>query len=58
MNGYFGKGSGEVLLTNVDCKGNEVDVKQCNFTAWGHTDCTHSSDVGISCGMWSVLDNE
>lgn len=48
-NAYFGQGSGDILLDNVNCAGLETDISQCRHNGWGNTDCDHSEDAGVSC---------
>ena len=44
---YFGKGTGKILLNNVDCTGNELRLLDCPHVEG--SDCDHSEDVNISC---------
>ena len=43
----FGKGTGKILLNNVDCTGNELRLLDCPHVEG--SDCDHTEDVGISC---------
>ncbi|XP_056148259.1 neurotrypsin [Lampris incognitus] len=47
--GFFGKGSGQILLDEVQCQGAERSLLACKHNAWGQHDCSHSEDVGLSC---------
>lgn len=47
--GYFGPGSGMVLLDNVRCQGTERSLSQCRNDGWGISNCEHSEDVGVIC---------
>ena len=47
----FGAGSGPVWLKNIKCNGNEQSVEDCPGIDWTPKDCSHSLDVGISCGF-------
>ncbi|XP_052689239.1 deleted in malignant brain tumors 1 protein-like isoform X3 [Crassostrea angulata] len=47
--GYFGPGSGMVLLDNVRCQGTERSLSQCKNDGWGISNCGHSEDVGVIC---------
>ena len=48
--GYFGQGSGSILLDNVQCTGNEVSIFSCSHNSIGSHDCSHSEDAGVVCG--------
>lgn len=51
---HFGKGLCEVSITNLGCKGNELEINQFNYTGLGHTICDHSQDVGVSCDKYCI----
>lgn len=46
---FFGQGTGNVWLDDVDCKGNETNVVQCQQTLIGHGNCGHGEDAGVIC---------
>ena len=50
----FGLGTGPILLTEVDCFGNETALLQCHAHRAGPTSmCRHSDDVSVICPcMW------
>ncbi|EDO43186.1 predicted protein, partial [Nematostella vectensis] len=49
-NTAFGPGDGAILLRNVRCEGNEVNLLSCLHDVMGRdTDCNHDTDVGVVC---------
>lgn len=47
---FFGQGTGQILLDNVICRGNETNIEFCRHRPWGTSNCRHSEDVGVVCG--------
>ncbi|KAL5506472.1 hypothetical protein EMCRGX_G008114 [Ephydatia muelleri] len=50
-NGYFGLGTGPIMLTGLGCTSSEASVISCPHTSsvLGTTGCNHSADAGVSC---------
>ncbi|XP_036393676.1 scavenger receptor cysteine-rich domain-containing group B protein-like [Megalops cyprinoides] len=53
--GYFGHGSGPILLDNVDCRGDEGHIDDCFHLGWGQHNCGHHEDAGIVCSPFESL---
>ena len=49
MRAEFGKGTGEIWMDNVQCKGLENSLDECNFDGWGEHNCSHGQDAGVVC---------
>ncbi|XP_041455891.1 deleted in malignant brain tumors 1 protein-like [Lytechinus variegatus] len=45
----YGEGSGDIILDNVRCLGNETDLYSCPSNLPLHHDCAHSEDAGVRC---------
>ncbi|NXY12086.1 DMBT1 protein, partial [Pteruthius melanotis] len=43
------QGSGDIVLDNVRCRGNEVSLLRCNHTGWRIHNCAHSEDASVVC---------
>ena len=47
-NAYYGEGSGQVLLDDVNCTGTESTIEDCSYSGWG-SKCSHGEDAGVEC---------
>ena len=48
----FARGSGPILLENLQCSGTEDSLADCRHDGWGMTYdyCSHGRDSGVICG--------
>ncbi|KAM5322410.1 scavenger receptor cysteine-rich domain-containing protein DMBT1-like isoform 2-T2 [Glossophaga mutica] len=46
---YFGPGSGDILLDNIQCSGREDHLGQCSSSGWSEHSCGHHKDAGVIC---------
>ena len=48
---FYGQGSGQIWLDNMECVGTERAIGYCSHRGWGtlHS-CNHSEDAGVKCG--------
>ena len=47
---HFGQGAGPVVYDNLGCIGTEADLSECKHAPFGHSDCKHDEDAGVTCG--------
>lgn len=48
-NARFGPGSGDILLDNLQCSGNEGHLGQCPSSSWSDHNCGHHEDASVIC---------
>ena len=46
---YYGPGSGQIWLDNVNCAGSESNIEDCSHRGWGIQNCDHGEDAGVEC---------
>ena len=50
-NAYFGRGTGSILLDNLECNGTEANLLQCTHNGLGVENCGHNADAGVFCNF-------
>jgi len=48
-NAFYGQGSGEIWLDDLNCVGTEGTIGNCSHRGWGIKNCDHSEDTGVKC---------
>ncbi|KAM9617532.1 LOW QUALITY PROTEIN: scavenger receptor cysteine-rich domain-containing protein DMBT1-like [Trichechus inunguis] len=46
---YFGPGSGDIFLDNLQCSGVERYLGQCAHSGWWEHNCSHHEDASVIC---------
>ena len=50
QNARFGRGTGPILLDNVNCFGFESSLFSCGHSGVGNHNCSRSKDASVRCG--------
>ena len=55
--GFYGNGSGNIWLYEVNCIGTELTIRNCSYGRLGIHSCGHMKDVGVQCtsGIFDFL---
>ena len=53
---FHGKGTGQIWLKNVSCKGNETSLDKCLHGGWSGETCDHSQDASVVCSSNRTVD--
>ena len=46
---FYGQGSGQIWLDNVNCVGTEETIRNCSHSGWGYHNCSHEDDASVNC---------
>ena len=53
-NAFYGQGSGQIQLSNLNCAGSEWTIENCTHRGWGVSSCTHADDASIQCAAGNL----
>ena len=48
-NAFYGQGSGQIWLDDVNCVGTELSLVHCSHSGWGSHNCSHGNDASVKC---------
>ncbi|XP_063968591.1 deleted in malignant brain tumors 1 protein-like [Lytechinus pictus] len=48
---YFGEGTGDIILDDIDCSGTESNIAVCQHNGFFNSSCEHSKDAGVTCSV-------
>ena len=48
---FYGEGSGQIWLSDVNCVGTELAIEDCLTDGWRIMNCSHREDAGVKCAL-------
>jgi len=57
LGNYYGAGTGQIWLGQLQCTGSEDSLVRCSHNGWGvhDYDCSHNEHLSILCGNGTSL---
>ena len=46
---FYGQGSGQIWLDDLNCVGTEEAISHCSHIGWGSHNCGHHEDASVKC---------
>ena len=46
---FYGRGSGQIWLDDMNCIGTELAIGECSHIGWGKHNCKHKEDASVQC---------
>ena len=56
-NAFYGEGSGQIWLDDVNCVGTEETIRNCSHSGWGSHNCSHEKDAIVKCIVGRYVDH-
>ena len=51
---YYGQGSGQIWIDQLNCTGTELTIENCSHNGWGYHYCSHREDASVKCSNGNV----
>jgi len=52
---FYGEGSGQIWLDDLNCVGTEWTIGNCSHGGWGVENCNHGEDASVKCSSGNFL---
>ena len=54
-NAFYGEGSGNIWLDDLNCVSTEESIRNCSHRGWGIGNCSHLEDAGVKCSGGKIV---
>ena len=54
---FYGEGSGQIWLDELQCIGTEWTIRNCTHKGWGVENCDHEEDASVNCTTGTYVHN-
>ena len=52
---FYGQGSGQIWIDDVNCVGTELTIANCSHNGWGSHNCDHEEDASVNCTVGTYV---